>query len=98
MYVIPKSQADYLLNSNYSRAQIEQALGLDTAKLLQGGDLVRIDVSNPFDHNLRMPDPATGNIYHRPDIGLTTGGFNESILNSPLKSDSNTITTIIKNK
>ena len=45
-----------------------------------------------------MPDPATGNIHHRPNTGLTTGGFNESVLNPPLKSDINITTTIIKDE
>jgi len=30
-----------------------------------------------------MPDPATGNIHHRPGTGLTTGNLNEAVIDAP---------------
>lgn len=98
MYVIPESQADYLLNGQFSRTQIEQALGLKSGQLSGNGNLVRIDVSNPFEYNLRMPDPKTGNIYHLPNTARTPAGFTESVITTPLKTDPNIRQTTIINK
>ena len=88
LYIIPSNQADYLLGNGYSRREIAQALGLNPNEL-RGGNLIRIDVPNPFDHNLRIPDPATGNQYHLPNTGLTPAGFNESVTNAIPRNDPN---------
>jgi len=95
MYVIPKSQADYLLSGQFSRTEIEQSLGLTSGQLSKTGNLVRVDVSNPFKYNLRMPDPATGNIYHLPNTARTPAGFTESVITPPLKGDPNVISTTL---
>jgi len=57
---------------------------------LDDGDIVRIDVQNPFAHDLRLPDPTLGNIYHRPGSGLTLGNILEGIIDSPLREDADT--------
>lgn len=50
---------------------------------------MRIDISDPFDRNLRMPDPSTGNVHHRPGAGLTTGNLHEQVMDTPLRTDPN---------
>jgi hypothetical protein len=86
LYVSPSDQIDTLLQRATSRHDIEIALGLDEGTL-QNGFLVRIDIEDPLARNLRLPDPATGNRHHRPGTGLTTGGLNEAVIDSPLKTD-----------
>jgi RHS repeat-associated protein len=86
LYVSPTDQIDALLARGASRTEIEIALGLEPGSLSRG-DLVRIDIPDPFARNLRMPDPATGNRLHRPGTGRTLGGIPESVIDSPLKTD-----------
>lgn len=74
-----------ILTSGASRSQIEVALGLNKGSL-RGGELVRIDITDPFARNLRLPDPKLGNSHQRPDTGRTTGNLHEAVINS-LKSD-----------
>ena len=101
LFIIPTSQADYLLSGRFDRSQIEMALGLEENSL-QSGNLIRIDVPNPFDHNPRMPDPATGNQYHGPNTGLTPAGFNESVIDAiprnNLNIEVNNLGDILRNK
>ena len=69
-----------------SRSDIEAALGLERGDL-NGGDLIRFDIVDPFSRNLRAP--TSGNALFRPGAGLTTGNLNEGIINSPLLTDPN---------
>ena len=94
LYVAPSDQIDNLLKNAKSRRDIEINMGLEAGSL-DGGDLIRIDIENPFSRNLRLPDPSTGNIHHRSGTGLTTGNINESVIDSPFKNDSNINTSII---
>jgi RHS repeat-associated protein len=86
LFVAPTRQIDDLLASGASRSQIEAALGLNNGSL-RGGDLVRIDITDPFERGLRLPDPKLGNIHHRPGTGLTTGNIYEALIDSPLQTD-----------
>jgi hypothetical protein len=94
LYVAPKDQIDRLVKNSNSRRDIELMMGLEKGAL-DGGDLIRIDIDDPFSRNLRIPDPLTGNIFHRPGTGLTTGNINEAVIDSPLKGSSNVTTSII---
>jgi hypothetical protein len=87
LYLAPENQISELLKNSSERAEMEVKLGLESGSL-EGGELVRIDVPNALDRNLRLPDPKTGNIHHRPNTGRTTGDLIESVIDSPLKSDS----------
>lgn len=82
LYVSPTQQVDNLLEQGATRAEIEIALGLERGAL-DGGGLVRIRINDALYRNLRLPDPGTGNIHHRPGTGLTTGGLNEAVIDSP---------------
>jgi len=93
LFIAPSSQVDNLLLSSATRTDIEMALGLPKGQL-SGGNLIRIDVQNPFSRNLRLP--TEGNEFFRPGVGLTTGNLNEGIIKSPLKSDVGVISTTIK--
>ncbi len=86
MFIIPSSQADYLLGGQYSRVEIARSLGLKPDELTNG-NLIRIDILKPLEHNLRMP--VTGNQYHRPNTGLTPAGFTESVIDSIPRNDPN---------
>jgi RHS repeat-associated protein len=79
LFLAPKSQIDDLLAKGVSRKDIEIALGLREGTL-EGGRLVRIDVDNPFKRGLRLP--TTGNRFHRPGVGLTTGNLNEGVIDA----------------
>lgn len=74
LFTAPSSQIDDLIRGASSRADIEFALGLERGAL-NGGDLIRFDISNPFSRNLRLP--TSGNIHFRPGTGLTTGNLSE---------------------
>ena len=84
LFTAPSSQIDDLVRRASSRADIEFSLGLERGAL-NGGDLIRFDVSNPFSRNLRLP--TSGNIHFRPGAGVTTGNISEGIINSPLLTD-----------
>ena len=86
LFVAPTPQIDSLAASGASRTEIEVALGLNQGAL-SSGDLLRVDITDPFQRNLRLPDPKLGNIHHRPGTGLTTGNYNEAIIDSPAKAD-----------
>ena len=88
LYVSPSAQIDDILAKAKSRADLEVALGLEEGAL-SGGELVRIDIEDPLARKLRLPDPSTGNIHHRPNTGLTTKGLNEAVIDSPIKTDPN---------
>lgn len=92
LFVAPADQIDNLLENAANRAYIELYLGLERGAL-DGGDLVRFDVADPFSQNLRLP--TDGNIHFRPGAGLTTGNLNEGIINSPLLSDPRVTRSII---
>jgi len=99
LYVMPKNQADDLIASGASRADIERAAGLSDGTLgLNKGDVVRIDISDPLDpsRGLRVPDPATGNELHIPYSSRTSGGFTEAVINSPSKLDPNVSVTVLE--
>ena len=54
-FVMPKAEADMLIeNSGGNRASMENALGLPTG-FLDGNELVRVDIPNPRNNNLRIP-------------------------------------------
>jgi RHS repeat-associated protein len=93
LFISPSSQIDRLLGSARSRGDIELGLGLRGGSL-EGGSLVRIDLTNPFERNLRQP--TSGNLHFRPGTGLTTGGLYEGLIDSPLKSDPNLIFRILR--
>lgn len=94
LYVAPSGQIDILLARATSRRDIEVALGLDEGTL-RDGLLVRIDIEDPLARGLRLPDPASGNSHHRPGTGLTTGGLNEAVIDSPLKRGSDVLKQIV---
>ena len=81
LFIVPKSQMDDLLRSTSSRSQLEVMLGLKSDHLAKG-QLVRIDIDQPFKFNLRLPDAASGNIYHRSGTGQTTGGLYEALVDA----------------
>jgi len=89
LYVLPTYQADKLLNrKGVTKADIEKTLGLDSNSLVkEPGPVTRFDIRNPEKRNMRMPDPATGNQYHRPRTGLTAGGQTERVINTPKLND-----------
>jgi len=82
LYVVPKKQADALLSKAKTRKDIEVGLGLKEGSL-SDGKLIRVDIDNPLDRKLRLPDPKTGNEFHRPRTGLTTGNLNEAVIDAP---------------
>jgi hypothetical protein len=90
--VAPSSQIDAILASAQSRAEIEIALGLEQGAL-SGGELIRLDITNPFSRNLALP--TGGNQYFRPGTGLTWGNVNEGIITSPLKTDAGVTQTVV---
>jgi len=97
LYITPKKDMDSLLRNSTSRTDIEQQLGLNKGAL-QGGDLIRLDIPNPLDRNLRLPDPNSGNVHHIPGSGRTPGGQMESVINPPTKVDPIIIVQPIKLK
>jgi hypothetical protein len=94
LFVAPSDQIDALVARSKSTTELEQALGLPPGQL-SGGDLVRIDVGNPFERNLRLPDPAMGNAFHLPGAGFTNGLINEGVIDSPLRTDPNVVSSIL---
>lgn len=86
-YITTVRDMDGLLERSLSRRDIEISLGLKEGQLSRG-NIVRYDIQNPLDRNLRMPDPSTGNVYHRPNTGRTIGDMNESVIDTPMKNDS----------
>ncbi len=94
LFVAPTRQIDDLLASGASRSQIEVALGLNKGSL-RGGDLVRVDITDPFARGLRLPDPKLGNIHHRPGTGLITGNIYEAVVDSPLKNQPRVLLSIL---
>lgn len=84
---------DSLFQRAISRADLEVALGLPKGQL-QGGRLKRIDIKNPLQYNLRLPEK--GNDFFRKGVGLTTDNLNEDIIDSPLKKDLNVSIQTIK--
>jgi len=87
LYVSPTYQVDKLLNKKgVTKADIKRNLGLGD-KSLEKGPVTRFDIRNPEKRNMRLPDPATGNQYHRPKTGLTTGGQTERVIDTPKLSD-----------
>ena len=57
-----------------------------------------VDILSLFGINLRLPDPVTGNNFHRPNTGLTTRGINEAVIDSPQKRDFNVKVKIIEDR
>lgn len=86
---------DRLLQNSQSRADIERQLGLVPKKLRDGTPLIRIDIPDPLNRNLRTPDPATGNKFHIPNSGRTPGGQREAVIDPPSKKDDTIIITPI---
>ena len=86
MYIAPTNQIDNLLAGGPTRHDVEVNLGLGEGDL-SGGSVVRVDVPDALDRNLRLPDPSTGNQFHRPNTGLTTGNLNEAVIESPLRTE-----------
>jgi hypothetical protein len=84
MFVAPSDQVDRLLSEATSRSELELALGLEP-DALKYGQIVRIDIADPFERGLRLPDPSSGNIFHRPGAGRTIGNMDEAVLDSPSK-------------
>ena len=68
-----------LIDTGGDQELMERALGLDPGGL--DGDLVRVDVPNPFDHGIRMP---TGNEKGANDHwlpgGTLPGGISEGVI------------------
>ncbi|MGB3734857.1 MAG: hypothetical protein WA964_07875 [Ilumatobacter sp.] len=86
MYVAPTSQIDDLLTRGASLHDVEVMLGLGEGDL-SVGSVVRVDIPDALDRNLRLPDPSTGNRFHRPYAGLTTGNLDEAVIESPLRTE-----------
>jgi len=87
LYVSPTYQVDKLLNKKgVTKAEIKRNLGLGD-KSLEKGSVTRFDISSPKKRNMRLPDPATGNQYHRPKTGLTVGGQTERTIHTPKLND-----------
>ncbi|RME60053.1 hypothetical protein D6779_02855 [Candidatus Parcubacteria bacterium] len=89
LYVLPTYQADKLLNrKGVTKSDIEKSLGLNRGVLAnESGPVTRFDIKNPEKRNMRLPDPATGNQYHRPKTGLTAGGQTERVIDTPKLND-----------
>jgi len=80
-FVIPTAEADRLLaNANGDPRLVEQALGLPE-NFLDGNELVRIDIANPRELNLRVPsgNEAGANDQFIPG-GFTEGGLPEAVI------------------
>jgi hypothetical protein len=58
-WVVPRYQADKLVNRSTSINDVERALG--TGDLSLGNSATRIDIQNPQDKGLRMPTAQEGN-------------------------------------
>lgn len=75
-FVIPSSEADQLLvTAGTDTAVLEDALGLPSG-YLQSNTLLRIDIQNPLDLNLKIPsgNEAGANDFWIPGGKLPTGG------------------------
>jgi len=85
-FVLPKNEADAMMSKGAD--YLENALGLPTG-YLDGNNLLRLDVSNPRDFNLRVPsgNEAGANDLWLPAGKLPTGG-NEAIIDGGKMSPS----------
>ena len=86
-FITPSRDLDRLLQNSQNRADIERQLGLGQGQLDNGTPLIRIDIPDPLNRNLRTPDPATGNEFHMPNSGRTPGGQREAVIDPPSKKD-----------
>ncbi len=95
LYVAPTSEVEALLESGATRSEIESALGLRPGQL-SNGDIVTIELKDALDRGLRLPDPATGNLLHRPGTGMTSGGLHEAVVDAVSKSDASAIISVLE--
>ena len=96
-FVMPKNYCDDIAGKAGSDiSYYEKALGFDSGHFSNGGGLVRIDIENLNDLNLRLPsgNEAGANSHWIPG-GQTEGGIPEAITNLiPNVSDNITIIKI----
>ncbi|MDE5420599.1 hypothetical protein L3073_00080 [Ancylomarina sp. DW003] len=83
LFVGSKTQIDDLLSiKGIKRADIEKALGLDPGAL-EGGELLRIDISPEAMKNLRYPRGVEGTVNEQFILGgKTSGGISEGIIDA----------------
>ena len=81
-FVIPKKDMDNLLKkSNGDIAQIEKALGIPEGNWQDKGGLVRVDIPNPEDYNLRLPTANMSGANEKFELGgKTSGGIPEGVI------------------
>ena len=76
------------LKSKGEYTKIEESLGFDSGTFSSGGGLVRIDIENPFNYDIRMP---SGNEYganpHFEFGGKTDGGKLETVVSDVPNED-----------
>ena len=97
LFVTTSEQIDTLLkNANGDYRVIEKALGFDEGTFSKGGGLVRINISEPYNYELRLP---SGNEYgannHFIFGGKTDGGFPEAVVSDVPNADFARIVTHI---
>ena len=96
LFITTASEIDKaLILSDGDLAVLEKVLGFDNGTFSKHGGVVRIDISNPLDYEIRLP---SGNEYganrHFVSGGKTDGGTLEAVINNVPNADS--VRTIIE--
>ena len=77
-----------LIESNGSLSKLEKIMGFDSGTYTENGGVVRIDIKNPVDYEIRLP---SGNEYgansHFVSGGKTDGGALEAVINNVPNTD-----------
>ena len=81
-FVIPKKEMDNLLKkTNGDIVQIERALGIPEGNWQDKGGLIRVDIPNPQDYNLRLPTANMSGANEKFELGgKTSGGIPEGVI------------------
>ncbi len=89
LFITSKGYLDAIESSaNGDLSVFEEKLGFEEGHFQDGGGLVRIDIKNPSDFNMRIPsgNEAGANEYFIPG-GYTSGGTPEVVVNNIPNSD-----------
>ncbi|MFK8273031.1 hypothetical protein [Capnocytophaga canimorsus] len=95
-FVAPTNQInDLLTKSNGNISVIEKALGIPKGDWQNRGGLYKIDMLNPFEHNLRLPtSDSSGANELFVEGGKTIGGISEGVVD-PVRITDVVITKIL---
>jgi len=96
-YILPHDEMDKLLTeANGDISVIEKGLGMSPGTYGDEPDLIRVDIMNPENYNLRMPNgKEAGANENYIDGGYTSGGFPEAVIDQvPNNSENITYTPV----